>query len=145
MATEVKEAIRADEAGPEVYRLTAEQFRYSFGNAVSEQESQELYDRWVVPSPGRPLFEAAAANFSLHSPAKVNTENAERGPLLLVMGGKDHTVPEVITKSTLKQYRHSPAVTDLIGFEDRGHSLTIDSGWTEIADAALEWLGKQGL
>jgi len=125
--------------------LTAEQFRYSFGNAVSEEESQELYDRWVVPSPGRPLFEAAAANFSLHSPAKVDTKNAERGPLLLVMGGKDHTVPEVITKSTLKQYRHSPAVTDLIGFEDRGHSLTIDQGWTEVADATLEWLGRQGL
>ena len=125
--------------------LTAEQFRYAFGNAVSEQESQELFDRWVVPSPGRPLFEAAAANFSLHSPAKVDTKNAERGPLLLVMGGKDHTVPEAITKSTLKQYRHSPAVTELIGFEDRGHSLTVDGGWSAVADATLAWLDKQGL
>jgi len=125
--------------------LTAEQFRYSFGNAVSEEESDELYDRWAIPAPGRPLFEAAAANFSLHSPDKVNTRNEGRGPLLLIMGGQDHTVPEAITKSTLKQYRHSSAVTELEEFEDRGHSLTIDSRWREVADACLAWLGKQGL
>jgi pimeloyl-ACP methyl ester carboxylesterase len=125
--------------------LTAEQFEYSFGNAVPPEESQELYDRWAVPSPGRPLFEAAVANFSLHSPDKVATKNSERGPLLLMMGGQDHTVPEAITKSTLKQYKHSSAVTDLLEFEDRGHSLTIDHGWREIAQASLEWLQKQGL
>lgn len=125
--------------------LTAEQFRYSFGNAVSEEESNVLYERWAIPGPGKPLFEAAAANFSLHSPAKVNTGNEGRGPLLLIMGGQDHTVPEVITKSTLKQYRHSSAVTDLEEFADRGHSLTIDSGWREVADTCLAWLSKQGL
>jgi pimeloyl-ACP methyl ester carboxylesterase len=125
--------------------LTAEQFRYSFGNAVSPEESDALYERWTIPAPGKPLFEAAAANFSLHSPAKVNTANEGRGPLLLVMGGRDHTVPEVITKATVKQYRHSSAVTDLEEFADRGHSLTIDSGWREVADVCLAWLVKQGL
>ena len=125
--------------------LTAEQFRYSFGNAVSEQESDQLYERWTIPAPGRPLFEAAAANFSLHSPAKVNTDNPSRGPLLLVMGGQDHTVPEAITKSTLRQYRHSPASTEILEFEDRGHSLTIDPGWEEVADACLSWLSEKGL
>jgi alpha-beta hydrolase superfamily lysophospholipase len=92
------------------------------------------------PAPGKPLFEAAAANFSLHSPAKVNTANSDRGPLLLIMGGRDHTVPEAITKSTLKQYRGSDAVTDLVEFADRGHSLTIDSGWNAVADECLSWL-----
>ena len=125
--------------------LTAEQFRYSFGNALSEEESNQLYEQWTMPSPGKPLFEAAAANFSLHSPAKVDTDNESRGPLLLVMGGQDHTVPEAITKSTLKQYKHSSAVTEIIEFEDRGHSLTIDKGWQEVADACLSWLDKQGL
>jgi pimeloyl-ACP methyl ester carboxylesterase len=125
--------------------LTAEQFRYGFGNAVTEEESQALYDQWTIAAPGRPLFEAAAANFSLHSPAKVATDNEERGPLLLVMGGRDHTVPEAITKSTLKQYKHSAAVTDLVEFADRGHSLTIDSGWHEVADSCLAWLDKQGI
>jgi pimeloyl-ACP methyl ester carboxylesterase len=125
--------------------LTAEQFRYSFANAVSEEESSALYERWAIPAPGKPLFEAAAANFSLHSPAKVNTDNEGRGPLLLIMGGRDHTVPEAITKATVKQYRHSSAVTELEEFSDRGHSLTIDSGWREVADVCLAWLAKQGL
>ena len=81
--------------------LTAGQFRYSFGNALTDEESARLWEQWAVPSPGKPLFEAAAANFSLHLPAKVDTRNEERGPLLLIMGGQDHTVPEAITKSTL--------------------------------------------
>jgi pimeloyl-ACP methyl ester carboxylesterase len=124
--------------------LTAKEFRYSFGNALTDEESNALHEKWAIPSPARPLFEAAAAAFSPHSPAEVNTENEDRGPLLLTMGGKDHTVPEAITKSTLKQYRDSGAVTDLVEFADRGHSLTIDSGWPEVADACLAWLNKQG-
>ncbi|WP_028638342.1 alpha/beta hydrolase [Nocardioides sp. URHA0032] len=125
--------------------LTAEQFRFAFGNAIPEEESDALFERWAIPAPGKPLFEAAAANFNPHSPAKVNTENSGRGPLLLVMGGKDHTVPEAVTRSTLKQYRHSEAVTDILELEDRAHSLTIDHGWRDVADACLSWLGKQGL
>ena len=125
--------------------LTAREFRYSFGNTLSEEESNALHGRWTIPSPARPLFEAAAAAFSPHSPDKVDTANEDRGPLLLTMGGKDHTVPEAITKSTLKQYRHSDAVTDLVEFADRGHSLTIDSGWREVAEACLGWLNKQGM
>ena len=125
--------------------LTAKEFRYSFGNALTEEESNALYERWAIPSPARPLFEAASAALSPHSPAQVDTANQDRGPLLLTMGGKDHTVPEAITKSTLKQYRHSDAVTDLVEFTDRGHSLTIDAGWREVAEACLAWLNKQGL
>ena len=125
--------------------LTAEQFRYAFGNAVSEEESQALFDRWAVPAPGKPLFEAAAANFNPHSPAKVDTANDLRGPLLLITGGKDHTVPESVTRATLKQYRHSDAVTDILEFPDRAHSLTVDSGWRDVADASLAWLEKQSL
>jgi pimeloyl-ACP methyl ester carboxylesterase len=125
--------------------LTADEFRYAFANAVSEEESQTLYDQWAIPSPGRPLFEAAAANFSFHSPAEVDTKNPTRGPLLLIMGGRDHTVPEAVTKSTAKQYRHSPAITELFEFPERGHSLTIDSGWREVAQQSLTWLENQGL
>jgi pimeloyl-ACP methyl ester carboxylesterase len=125
--------------------LTAQQFRYSFGNAIDAVESDALYQQWTIPAPGRPLFEAAAANFSLHSPAKVNTTIDNRGPLLLMMGGQDHTVPEAITKSALKQYRHSHAINDLIEFPDRGHSLTIDHGWRDVATACLDWLDKHGL
>jgi pimeloyl-ACP methyl ester carboxylesterase len=123
--------------------LTADQFRFGFGNAVSEQESAGLYQQWNVPSPGKPLFEAAFANFSPGSPAKVNTRNKARGPLLVTAGGKDHTVPPAISMSTRKQYHRSPAITDFVEFADRGHSLTVDRGWAEIADYALEWLGRR--
>jgi non-heme chloroperoxidase len=125
--------------------LTREQFRYGFGNAISAEESDELYDRWAIPSPGKPLFEAAVANFVPGSPAKVNTKNSERGPLLVTAGGKDHTVPAAVSHSTRKQYHKSSAVTDLKDFPDRGHSLTIDKGWREVADSVLSWLKERGL
>ena len=125
--------------------LTAEQIRNAFGNAASQEESDALYQQWGIPAPGKPLFEASIANFSPHSPAKVDTSNSERGPLLLMMGGKDHTVPEAITKSTLKRYRGSDAVTVLAEFPDRGHSLTIDSGWRTVAGECLSSLARQGL
>jgi pimeloyl-ACP methyl ester carboxylesterase len=124
--------------------LTSKEFRFGFGNAVSEEESDELFERWTIPSPARPLFEAAAANFTVHSPAKVKTDNAERGPLLLISGTEDHTVPDKVTRSTLKQYRDSTAVTELKQFEGRGHSLIIDSGWKEVANAVLDWLKTNG-
>ncbi len=120
--------------------LTAKQFRFGFGNELPEEESDALFEQWNIPSPARPLFQAAVANFSLHSEAKVNTGNETRGPLLLISGKQDHTVPDVSTRSTLKQYRDSTAVTELKQFEGRGHSLTIDHGWREVADATLEWL-----
>ena len=123
--------------------LTADQFRYGFGNAISAQESGELFERWAVPSPGKPLFEAAFANFTPRSPAKVNTASTTRGPLLITAGGRDHTVPKSISTATRKLYHKSPAITDFVEFPDRGHSLTIDHGWREIADYALDWLNKR--
>jgi len=125
--------------------LTAKQFRYGFGNTLTEAESNELYERWSIPSPGKPLFEAAAAGFSSSSPAKVNTANASRGPLLITAGGRDHTVPASISRTTAKLYRKSPAVTELKEFPDRGHSLALDSGWREVADAVLGWLREKSL
>jgi hypothetical protein len=125
--------------------LTKEQFRYGFGNAIDEDESAALFDRWTIPSPARPLFQAAGANVNPHAATKVDTGNAGRGPLLLTMGGKDHTVPEAISKSTSKQYRKSEASTELVEFADRGHSLTIDHGWRDVADSVLAWLKGKGL
>jgi pimeloyl-ACP methyl ester carboxylesterase len=125
--------------------LTKDQFRYGFGNAVSEKESGELYDTWTIPGPGKPLFEASAANFTKVSPAAVDTRKRDRGPLLIVGGGQDHTVPEVVAKAAYKLYAGSGAVTDYQSFPDRGHSLVLDHGWREIADFTLAWLNRQGL
>ncbi|MCB5275829.1 hypothetical protein BJG92_03383 [Arthrobacter sp. SO5] len=125
--------------------LTSKEFRFGFGNALTERESDSLYEKWTIPSPARPLFEVAAANFNPHAANKADTHNSERGPLLLISGTKDHTAPGVTTKAALKLYRHSTAVTELVEFEGRGHSLTIDSGWKDVADSVLIWLKSQHL
>jgi alpha-beta hydrolase superfamily lysophospholipase len=125
--------------------LTREEFRYGFGNAISEAASSALYDRYQVPSPARPLFEAATANLLPHSPAAVDVANATRGPLLMVSGTADHTVPDASTRASFRRYAHSPAVTELRTFEGRGHSLTIDDGWPDVAEACLRWLDDQDI
>jgi pimeloyl-ACP methyl ester carboxylesterase len=125
--------------------LTQSQFRYGFGNAISERESNELYERWTIPSPAKPLFEAASAAFARHSAAKVEMRSGVRGPLLITAGGRDHTVPTTISKQTAKLYRHSNGTVELKEFPDRGHSLTIDSGWPEVADTVIEWLTRQSV
>ncbi|MFF4728612.1 alpha/beta hydrolase [Streptomyces mirabilis] len=125
--------------------LTAVQFRYAFGNAIPQQESDALFEEYAVPAPGRPLFEAAFANFSRRSPAAAVTGNAHRGPLLLMSGQRDHTVPDVVTRAAYKLYGDSPAATDLKQFPDRGHSLVVDRGWRAVADGALGWLARQGI
>jgi pimeloyl-ACP methyl ester carboxylesterase len=125
--------------------LTQAQFRYGFGNALDATESDELWERWAIPSPGKPLFEAATANFTPHSPAAVDTANSERGPLLITGGTADHTVPLVTAKAAVKQYAKSAAVTDFHEFDGRGHSLTIDHGWRDVADTTLSWLEHRGV
>jgi non-heme chloroperoxidase len=123
---------------------TREQFHKGFANAVSAQESDELYAKYVIPAPGRPLFEAALANLNPRTPARVNV-SADRGPLLIIGGGKDATVPEVVTRAAHRLYRKAATVNDYKVFPDRGHSLVIDSGWKAVADASLEWLKSKGL
>ena len=125
--------------------LDAKQFRYSFGNAITEEESDALFEAWTIPGPGRPLFEDATANFSRNSPAKIDTHLAVRGPLLLTSGSEDHTVPKAVTLEVVKMYEQSPARHRLPRVRGRGHSLTIDSGWRDVADAALTWLDSQHL
>ncbi|HET6736367.1 alpha/beta hydrolase [Mycobacterium sp.] len=122
--------------------LTRQQFRYGFGNALTEAESDSLWEQWSIPSPGKPLFEAAMANFTPNSPAKVDTANTARGPLLITAGTADHTVPHVSVKATFKQYAKSAAITDFHEFDGAGHSLTVDHRWQEVAGVALSWLAE---
>lgn len=124
--------------------LTFSQFRYGFANAVPEQEARELYDKWTIPAPGRPLFQAATATLNPSSETKVNTANTTRGPLLITGGEKDHIAPPLLGKASQKKYK-SPAITDFKLFEGRGHSLIVDHGWREVAEYSLAWLHKNGL
>jgi pimeloyl-ACP methyl ester carboxylesterase len=122
--------------------LTYEQFRYAFANAVAEAEARELYETFAVPAPGEPLFQAAVANFNPWSETKVDTGNPDRGPLLLISGEKDHTVPWALTNAAYKKQARNEAVTEIVEIPGRGHALTIDSGWREVAGTALQFIQR---
>jgi non-heme chloroperoxidase len=122
--------------------LTYDQFRFGFANAVSEDEAKELYDTYAVPAPGAPLFQAATANLNPWTEAKVDSENPERGPLLIISGEKDHTVPFAIANAAFKKQERNEGVTEFAEIPGRGHALTIDSGWREVADKALEFVKR---
>jgi pimeloyl-ACP methyl ester carboxylesterase len=122
--------------------LTYEQFRYGFANAVTEEEAAELYQTFAVPGSGEPLFQAATANLNPWTEAKVDTENPDRGPLLIISGEKDHTVPWAIANSSYKHQADNKDVTEIVEIPNRGHSLTIDSGWREVADTALNFIRR---
>ena len=122
--------------------LTYEQFRFAFANVVSEDEAHSLYETFAVPGSGVPLFQAAAANLNPWTEAKVDTQNPERGPLLIISGEKDNTVPWAIANAAFKQQHHNRGVTEIVEMPGRGHSLTIDSGWREVADAALGFIHR---
>jgi len=122
--------------------LTYDQFRYAFANAVREDEAKELYEKYAVPAPGAPLFQAAAANLNPWTEAKVETENADRGPLLIVSGERDHTVPRAVSDAAYKKQLRNEGVTEFVDMPNRGHSLTIDHGWREVADTALAFITR---
>lgn len=122
--------------------LTYEQFRYAFANAVEEDEAKQLYTEYAVPAAGLPLFQAATANFNPWTEAKVNSKNPERGPLLILSGEKDHTVPWAIANASYKKQKRNESVTEIVEMRDRGHALTIDSGWREVAETALEFVRR---
>jgi pimeloyl-ACP methyl ester carboxylesterase len=117
--------------------LTYEQFRYAFANAVDEEEAKALYERYSVAAPGLPIFQAAAANLNPRTEVKVDTANPQRGPLLIISGDSDHTVPWAIANASYKKQKRNPGVTEIVKIPNRGHALTIDSGWQQVADEAL--------
>jgi pimeloyl-ACP methyl ester carboxylesterase len=122
--------------------LSYEQFRYSFANAVGEDEAKELYLGYSVPGSGEALFQAAAANLNPWSEAKVDSTNPERGPMLIVSADSDHTVPWAIANAAYKREKRNAGVTEIVKMSGRGHALTIDAGWREVADTALEFVKR---
>jgi pimeloyl-ACP methyl ester carboxylesterase len=123
--------------------LTYDQFRYAFANRVTEDEAHELYNTFAVPAAGLPLFQAATANLNPWTEVKVKTKNADRGPLLIIGGAEDHTVPWSICNASYKrEVRNRDAATEIVKLKDRGHSLTIDHGWKKVAKTALEFVQR---
>lgn len=122
--------------------LTYAQFRYGFANAVSEEEAKRLYETYAIPAPGAPLFQVAAANLNPWSETKVDTSNPDRGPLLITAGEQDHTVPWAISNASFKKQKRNPGVTEIVKLPNRGHALTIGSGWREVADRVLAFVKR---
>jgi non-heme chloroperoxidase len=122
--------------------LTYEQFRFGFANVVSEDEAKELYATFAVPGSGAPIFQAATANLNPWTEVQVDSKNAARGPLLIISGENDNTVPWAIAHASYEQEQRNPAVTEITEMPKRGHSLTIDSGWREVAETALAFVKR---
>ncbi len=122
--------------------LTFAQFRYAFANTMTETEARQVYDRYAVPDTGRPVFQAAFADFTRGAPTAVDYGNSSRSPLLLIAGAEDHIVPAAVTRSNFRKYRHSGAVTDFREFPGRSHLILVEQGWREVIDYAHEWLTR---
>src|SRR2546423_10629510 len=122
--------------------LTYEQFRYGFANALDEDEAKSLYDEFAVPGSGETVFQAAAANLNPWTEANVDTRNPDRGPLLIISGERDHTVPWAVANASYKLEKHNPGVTEIVEMKGRGHALTIDHGWGDVADTALAFVQR---
>ncbi len=122
--------------------LTYEQFRYAFANAVSEEEARELYSAYAVPAAGIPLFQAATANLNPWTEARVDSKNPDRGPLLIVSGEQDHTVPWAIANASFKKEKANRGVTEIVSIRGRGHALTIDASWREVCETALRFVRR---
>ena len=122
--------------------LTLDQFKYGWANALSDEEAKQLYETYHVAAPGAALMQMANANLNPWTEAKVDPRNPERGPLLIIDGEKDHTVPWAIANAAYNRQKHNEAVTEIKKIPNRGHSLTIDSGWREVAQTALDFVKR---
>jgi pimeloyl-ACP methyl ester carboxylesterase len=122
--------------------LTLDQFKYGWANALTDDEAKQLYETYHVAAPGVALMQMANANVNPRTEAKIDPKNPRRGPLLIIDGEKDHTVPWAIANGAYKRQKHNESVTEIVKIPNRGHSLTIDSGWREVADIALAFIKR---
>jgi pimeloyl-ACP methyl ester carboxylesterase len=122
--------------------LTYDQFRFGFANAVDEAQARRLYEQFAVPASGAPLFQAATANLNPWTEAKADTANPDRGPLLILAGEKDNTAPGAIAHASYERQKRNPAVTEYAVIENRGHGLTVDDGWREVAEVSLDFVRR---
>ena len=122
--------------------LTLDQFKYGWATALDDDEAKQLYDTYHVAASGAALMQMANANVNPFTEAKLDPKNPDRGPLLIIDGEKDHTVPWAIANASYKRQKRNPAVTEIKQIPNRGHSLTIDSGWQEVAQTALDFVKR---
>ncbi|MEA2579349.1 MAG: hypothetical protein QOE83_241 [Actinomycetota bacterium] len=118
--------------------ITPKQFRYAFGNTLSEEESQKVYERYAVPGAGGVIWEGAIANLKGRSPFRIDWGKPDRVPLLILGGGSDHVVPPSLSRAIFNHYK-GPATVEYKEFPGRSHYTVGQDGWEEVADYALTW------
>jgi len=122
--------------------LTFEEFRYGFANAVSPHEAQQLFEQFAVPGTGAPVFQSATANLNPWTEAQVEADNPNRGPMLIIAADEDHTVPVTVSKAAFDHQQRNIGVTEFVRMPGRGHALTVDHGWREVAETALAFIRR---
>lgn len=125
-----------------VLRIGYPAFVHGFVHQLPEAEQRRAYEEHVIPTPGRPFFQAAFAPF-IRATA-VDFTKRDRPPLLLTSGANDRTVPAAMNRANHRAYAKSGAITDLIELPNRSHWVIAEPGWEELADRSLEWAQKQG-
>jgi pimeloyl-ACP methyl ester carboxylesterase len=122
--------------------FTPKQFHYAFTNTLSEQESDEVYERYHIAAPGRLIWDGFLSNVEPgHQDTWVNFKNDQRAPLLFIAGGVDHVMPASVNRSNFEHYK-SAAHTDYKEFEGRSHFTVGQPGWEDVADYALNWCNE---
>jgi pimeloyl-ACP methyl ester carboxylesterase len=120
--------------------FTPEEFHYAFANALSEEDSLRVWERYHIPASGNWIWRyGLIANFQPgHQETWVNYRNDARAPLLFIAGGEDHIMPASVNRSNAKHYK-SDTITDYFEFPGRSHWTCGEPGWEAVADYALDW------
>lgn len=122
--------------------LSKGHFHFTFGNDLPRAASDELWEQYAVPSYNRVFFEGVAAAFNEKGGVShVDFGRADRAPLLVMAGERDHVVPPAIARAIVAKYRSSgsTATVDYREYPGRTHRLVSQDGWEQLADDALAW------
>lgn len=122
--------------------MSFSEFQYALVHTLPLAEQKAAYDRHVVPETGRIFFQAGLAPLDPHNAVRVNFNNADRAPLLLIAGTEDHLVPVSMNKSNYAKYKGSAAQTDFKEFTGRTHWIIAQDGWEEVAEYIADWLER---
>ena len=122
--------------------LTYDQFRYGFANAVSEDEAKELYEDVRGAGLGRAALPGGHGQPQSLDRGEGRHEEPRARP------AADHLRREGPHRAAgdrqglVQAAEANEGVTEIVEIPDRGHALTIDNGWREVADTALAFVQR---
>lgn len=108
-------------------------FRRRFAQTVPKDRADALYDRYIVPTPGKVYWDGIIDTL------KIDWANPARPPLLLIAGELDLIADARMIRAIYEKQRRAPSTTDYREFAGRSHWTCMDPGWEVVADFALDW------